>query len=594
MTRTGPAFLAGMFFFMAYISWRKWPDILVDFGHELYVPWQLASGRILYLDIAHLNGPLSQYFNAVLFSVFGVSFDTLAWANLILLGLLIMVLSISFARLFDPLTSFAGCTFFILVFAFGQYVGIGNYNFVSPYSHEATHGIFLSAVLMILLWKSGASQNKLLVPAAGAVLGCILLTRTEIGFAAVAYSICYLGFARRNSGGGDRFSFQRLLMFTVGIVIPLAGFLLWFWRFMQLPEAFRAIGSAWKMLFFTDVADNRFFRAGMGLDDISGNILKMLESAAVPIVAVLAFLVADRLDIRRNRFLRVVIPSVPSAYLLFLAVTADLSDAARSFPLFMVLIPVSMVRNLYKSERNDHAVSVFAVSLAVYALALSGKILLNCRFSQYGFYLAFPSTLVLCIYLLWFFPGNLLRSRNSAAAFRLVTLVVAAIIAGRCTHISNSMYRLKTYPVGEDLDRFLTYSSRLDPRGPLVRDALRWIDGNLESGESLAVLPQGVMLNFLARRNSPSKYTTFMMTEMLAYGETTILDDFRLNPPDYIALVHKDTREFGVGFFGRDPDYGRHLMDWIEAGYQPVYLAGHEPLQNELFGIKILKRRSAG
>jgi hypothetical protein len=45
-------------------TWRKWPDILVDFGRELYIPWQLVSGKVLYVDIAYFNGPLSPYLNA--------------------------------------------------------------------------------------------------------------------------------------------------------------------------------------------------------------------------------------------------------------------------------------------------------------------------------------------------------------------------------------------------------------------------------------------------------------------------------------------------------------------------------------------------
>ena len=41
-----------IFVALAFWSWRKWPDILIDFGHELYIPWQLASGKVLYKDIA--------------------------------------------------------------------------------------------------------------------------------------------------------------------------------------------------------------------------------------------------------------------------------------------------------------------------------------------------------------------------------------------------------------------------------------------------------------------------------------------------------------------------------------------------------------
>ena len=46
---------------MLWWTWGRWPDVLVDFGRELYVPWRLASGDVLYRDVAYLNGPLSAY-----------------------------------------------------------------------------------------------------------------------------------------------------------------------------------------------------------------------------------------------------------------------------------------------------------------------------------------------------------------------------------------------------------------------------------------------------------------------------------------------------------------------------------------------------
>ena len=56
---------------MIALTWRGWADPLVDFGRELYVPWRLAEGERLYLDIAWFNGPLSQYWNALWFRIFG-------------------------------------------------------------------------------------------------------------------------------------------------------------------------------------------------------------------------------------------------------------------------------------------------------------------------------------------------------------------------------------------------------------------------------------------------------------------------------------------------------------------------------------------
>ena len=62
-------------------SGRKWTDPLVDFGRELYVPWRLSHGAVLYRDVDDFYGPLSQYLNAGFFRVFGPGLMVLAAAN---------------------------------------------------------------------------------------------------------------------------------------------------------------------------------------------------------------------------------------------------------------------------------------------------------------------------------------------------------------------------------------------------------------------------------------------------------------------------------------------------------------------------------
>src|SRR5687767_1229586 len=82
--------IAAAFIGMSWMSWRKWPDLSVDFGLQLYIPWQLSEGRMLYRDIAHLpGGPLSQYWNALLFTILRPSFNTLIAGNFAVLLVLL-------------------------------------------------------------------------------------------------------------------------------------------------------------------------------------------------------------------------------------------------------------------------------------------------------------------------------------------------------------------------------------------------------------------------------------------------------------------------------------------------------------------------
>ena len=83
----GPAAIAAAALAMLARTWQTWPDVLVDFGVQLYVPWQLSEGKVLYRDIAHYTGPLSVYYNASAFRLFGVNLRVLELANFpILIG----------------------------------------------------------------------------------------------------------------------------------------------------------------------------------------------------------------------------------------------------------------------------------------------------------------------------------------------------------------------------------------------------------------------------------------------------------------------------------------------------------------------------
>ena len=107
----------------------------------------------------------------------------------------------------------------------------------------------------------------------------------------------------------------------------------------------------------------------------------------------------------------------------------------------------------------------------------------------------------------------------------------------------------------------------------------------------VAVLPEGVMINYLSRRENPTPYTNLMVPELLTFGEDVIQRRFEMTPPDYILLVHKDMKEYGVPYFGSDPRNGKALMDWIGTRYTQVEVIGRTPLRDGGYGIAILKAR---
>ncbi len=58
---TGPLIVAAAAVAGLIWSWGTWLDPTIDFGRELYVPWRLSEGDVLFRDIVSFNGPLSHY-----------------------------------------------------------------------------------------------------------------------------------------------------------------------------------------------------------------------------------------------------------------------------------------------------------------------------------------------------------------------------------------------------------------------------------------------------------------------------------------------------------------------------------------------------
>src|SRR5262249_21027392 len=152
-----------------------------------------------------------------------------------------------------------------------------------------------------------------------------------------------------------------------------------------------------------------------------------------------------------------------------------------------------------------------------------------------------------------------------AAAFALLGIGTVAFLS-----IQNQYVHEKTIAVGDGANAFWA-----DARGRYVNAVLEYLSENAEPGETLAVLPEGGMLNFLSQRENPTPYLFFMPFDLAIFGEEHMLAAFRAHPPDYIVLANKDTSEYGVRFFG--VDYGRKLRAWVDQNYGPVYHVGAPP-----------------
>jgi 4-amino-4-deoxy-L-arabinose transferase-like glycosyltransferase len=592
----GPGLIVIVFCVLAFWSWRKWPDLLVDFGQQLYIPWQLASGKLLYKDIVILHGPLSQYFNAFWFKVFGPSLTVLIFVNLAILAGITVVLRKSVRRFTDSLTATVVCLVLLTLFGFSQYVRVGNYNYVTPYTHETTHGVALTVAMILALSHYLTRGGRVAGAVSGLCLGLVLLTKVEVALAAAAVAV--IGFAMAYFVGPQSTAPKRdgLVLFCGMALAPALGFYLYFLSHLPAEQALHAVGQG----FFIPsgkVGKSVFFMRILGLDNPGDNLSQMLKMFVAVVTFVLGAVTADVVCRKVTKNTRLAAIVLGLVFLLALYLGFHLLpwlDIPRALPLTTSLALAVFVVLLVKHPcRMEWWPALLPMVLwTTFALSLLSKMALNVRIYHYGFYLAMPATLVLVICLVYWIPEVLRRTRGCGVVFRTLALAILAAASLYYLNRSHKLYQLKDFAVGNGGDTIFTYGPKLQTAGLVTSQTLEWIAEKTSPEATFVGLPEGIMLNYLSRRTTTSSYVNFTVGEMLVFGEKRFFDDLKVRPPDYVILVDKDTAEFGVGPFGADPRYGQQIMDWVNRQYTPVTLVGDEPLQGRDFGIKILKRNN--
>jgi hypothetical protein len=594
----GLALVGGVFFIAAALSWRRWPDVLVDFGMQLYLPWRISEGAGFGRDVMYLpGGPLSQYFNALLFKIFGVSFRTLIFSNLAITAGLLVMIHRRFLIAADRLTAMMIGLGIVLVFAFGHYQLIGNYNYVTPYCHEIFHGLALS--LVTVTWLADWIERGKIRFAAVAGLGCglVFLTKPEIflalavGVLAAFVIVCF---------------WQRRIHFalsSLAVLLPagLAPLTIFFVLFLKAGEDWRSglqgVFCAWVPLGQAGIGSSPYYQWCLGLDTPFEHLGKMAMQfmALGAAVAVFARIFRSHGEppsvwLKWPRLLLPLAVLVASV----LAVGSGWMDCGRSLPLLALSACVMLGLNGRRGAVASQV--IFPLLWNVFALALLAKMGFFTRIWHYGFVLAMPAFTGAVYLLVWLLPAWLERKcKVRFHPFRLAVCVVLATVFVRLFLCSEHWYLQKTVPVGRAGDRIMAYDPSVNPFHDNVQLALSWIQENTPATATVAVLPEGAMINYLARRMNPTLYPVWLPPEMEVFGQTNMTAAFERNAPDYVLLLSRNTVEYGVGPFGHDVRYGLELRQWLEEHYDAVDpgagIAGEVPVRNAAgTAPQILKR----
>lgn len=610
-------------------------------------PLRLANGEMLYSEVRHIYGPLSPYFNALLYRIFGESLNVL-YGSGIIWAILILTLCYWIARqLMNPYASTAATLSVMWLCAFKQ---AGNY--IMPYSYSALHGCALGLATLVLLIKAADSRqhasqqmdaeppnetnqdaDKFVLPSqleqaettfktdsdaspevsrinhpttlywllsAGILSALTLLAKTEMGVAAMTAGLitaAIIGFPN------IRHCIVLLAAFIIPallIVITVYGFILWRvgWHTFTY-ESYLLLQNVPLELVYFNKRMSGFDRPGESLVSIIGAMLRII--LLIIAVGAVSHLITRRGG-RKKSLQQVTVSESGSIRILYLWGLLVLSIAliiSLSFtgimnwdsgpylamPILLVVLLVPETRIFLRQvTRNAFANRHTVLLLITGTYALANLARVILRVRSGGAYSSY--LLPISVILFTYILSYQFTDfiRERATRQLARNILIGLILADAIVTSGLLIYRYRVRN---------TYPI-VTPRGTMLavpdlgatfEQAIAFINRETAPNESIAVLPEGTSLLFLTGRRNPLREEITTPGFLDRAGEERAIRQLTESNTRFIFIANRATSEFGATIFGRD--YCQHLMNWIHSNFEESMVFSPEGNKNFQIGDKV-------
>ncbi len=571
------------------VSWHKWLNIAEDYGRELYLPWRITCGQVLYKDMASLFGPLPPYWNALLFKIFGTSIMTLVQFNVLLLAGLTALVYKFFKEHGGHRAALYACVVFLGLLAFRQgipYWDQGNFAYLCPYTYSVTYALFLSYWAFDVFGAYVRSGQSVLLGALGFLIGLTALCRFEI-FMALSFSLLLgLMVLAWTEGWTKARTAKALLWVSAGFLMPLGAAFFYFAFQIPLPQVLPSIFGAngrWQEIF-----SNGYYQYMAGFNDPWHNMAVMFKMSgfwSLGLICVLCFGKGQMFLCKSSRrwagVPMVLAAAAGLAWIVFFKMRLLFGDLFRCLPLALVLILgyYSWVLWLHRRAAGEIRRLLPLWAMALWALLMLFKVLLRVQISTEGFVYAMPAVMMITGVLQGPFVSYLQRVFPGARLMPVLCglMILAMVYIG--LEATLSLYQFRFYRVRTGPDTIVC-NTVSDPVIKGLTQFLKVSDKIMGPRANFLAFPDGLMMNFLTRRPSPSPYLIFKSSEISAYGQEALLKSVQGSRPDYVLLVQ---RQWPLTVHTSQSLYPFKIRDWILSHYQRVW-----PAENS--EVMLLKR----
>jgi len=229
----------------------------------------------------------------------------------------------------------------------------------------------------------------------------------------------------------------------------------------------------------------------------------------------------------------------------------------RCAPLICISLGVIAYRSYLKTRDRK---SLFLAVFSLFSTLLLARILFKTWAGQYGSYLLVPGMLCYYVFFLKMVP-EMSTNRMSQRFYRFAFIIVSIAFIVSHASISAYTYKNRTLEISTEKGKIFVY-----PAYHRVKELLNYLTYNTEPSDSLVVFPEGLMLNFLSERKNPIYKFTYFPVDLAGTGfEKEIIDTLEEKEVTYVAILPRNTSEYGAARFGID--YAHEIFHYLEKKY---------------------------
>ena len=542
-------------FALTYLTANHIILLLADRGREFSIPAEMLKGKVLYKDIMLIYFPLAYYINAFLYKLFGVHINSITYSQAFFCSIYMIGYYLLASIFLQRKEAFLITMLVICSCIFSEY---DLFNFVTPYAYATSYGVigfFFCLFFLVKLFKT----NKIFFAYLAAFFAGFSFS-CKLDFFTVWILLIVCLFLYR------KLSFkQYLFVFVSSLTVPLITLCSLFMQGVSVKDITDMIIFGMKFS-KTPVMIEYLQRSGM----YPGNIGELLyyTSLSFPKFCTLVTVTLCGLKLYyryKKLYILILVPIliIPLIY------------SRTFFQYCWVLLPILLFIFGCINIKKIMMVKREYLILLLAALLNSQRVFFMLKTEHYS--TLFLPLLLLCLYVyIRKFASKYIWNVETKKLVIFITLIFIIIyaqtIVDRC-EATNMPITTKHGVI------YVTQQVH-----EIIKKVQTHIEKNTDKQDSILVLPEGNIINFLFDR--PVDMKCYMMDRLYhdAYGEENALKKVAQTNSDYIYIIQRPIPTDFDRPFLYSP--GTPLREYINENYKRNGIYG-----NDLGIITIYKKR---